>query len=80
MTGDAGDDAAEDERRDNHANETQKDVGEEMCLCGDGGCVYAQFGAGEHGEEGPNQQRATAHSEGKKEAERGPASVAVSWA
>ena len=44
-----------------------------MGLRSDGGRVHAQFCAGQHGEEGPNEQRTTAHGEGKKEAKRGPA-------
>ena len=73
MSRDAGDDAAKDERRDNHANEAQENVSEEVGLRCDGGRVHTQFCAGEHGEEGPHQQRATAYGKGKKEAERGPA-------
>jgi len=73
MAGDAGDDAAEDERRDDHANETQEDVSEEVRLRCDLGRIHAQFGAGEHCKKCPAKQGAAAGDEGKEETETDPA-------
>jgi hypothetical protein len=60
VASDTGDDASEDERRDDHANEAQEDVGEEVALRSDKGGVHAKLGTGQHGEEGPNQEGTSA--------------------
>jgi hypothetical protein len=73
VAGNAGDDAAEDERRDDHANEAQEDVSEEVSLRSDLGRVHAQFSAGKHCEKSPGKQGAAAGDEGKKETETDPA-------
>jgi len=73
VAGDAGDDAAEDERRNDHADEAKKNIAKEVGLCGELGCVNAEFCAGCHGEEGPHQQRTAANSVGDQKAECDPA-------
>ena len=73
MTRDAGDDAAKDERGDDHANQAQEDFAEEMGLRSASRRIHAEHGAGKHGEEGPLQQRAAAHGKGNKETDADPA-------
>ena len=73
VTRDAGNDAAKDERRNDHANEAEKDIAEEVGLRGELRRVHTQFRSGQHGEEGPHEQRTAAHGEGNKQADASPA-------
>ena len=58
VTGDAGDQRAEDERRDDDFDEAEENVAEESRVGGEGGSVEAEFETGEHGEENPEGERA----------------------
>src|ERR1035437_10177566 len=70
---DAGDDAAEDERGDNHADKAEGDFAQEVGLRCELGCVGAEFGSGQHEVESPKQQGAPAPGNGEEEAEGYPA-------
>ena len=72
VPGNPGNNTAEDQRRNNHADEAQEDVAEEMGLCGEVRRVYAKLSTGQHGEEGPHQQRSAAESKRNKHAETAP--------
>ena len=73
VAGDAGDDAAKDERGDDHADEAEKDFTQEVGLAGDAGRVHAQLRAGEHGQKRPHQQRTAAQGKRDRQRERGAA-------
>jgi hypothetical protein len=61
VAGDAGDQRAENQGRDNYLDQSQKDIAEESELFGELGTVQANFEAGEHGKENPEGERALAN-------------------
>ncbi len=56
VTCDAGHDAAEDKRRDNHADQAEEYLAEEVRLRREAGSVNAQLDACQHGKKGPQQE------------------------
>lgn len=58
MTGDAGDERAQDQWRDDDFDQAEENVTEEFELRGKGRGVETEFEAGEHGEENPEGESA----------------------
>jgi len=59
VSGDAGDESAEDERSDNDFDEAEENVAEETKLGGEGRCVEAEFETGEQCKENPEGEGAS---------------------
>ena len=73
MAGDAGHDAAEDQRRHDHANEAQEDFSDDVSLRGNVRHIGAEFRAGQHRKEGPHEQRTAPQRHRDEHADRNPA-------
>src|SRR5580658_1084590 len=73
VAGDSGDEAAEDERRNDQPNQTEKDVAEEAGLRREARSVDAEFSANQHGEERPNQEGAAPEDKWNQERDADPA-------
>lgn len=73
MAGDAGDERAEDQRRDDDLDEAEEDVAQEAQMLGHGGAVEADFAAEKHRYENPIGESAAAEAVSGKSGEAEPA-------